>query len=76
MNFNKSNVGDWRRRRALVSAFSVAPEGPTNALCLSASGIELFLDLRVIISGELALIGGLLVAVNRNESFPIDHQFN
>jgi len=32
--------------------------------------------LRVIISSELALIGGLLVAVNRNESFSIDYQLN
>ena len=76
MNLNKSDIGDWRRRWALVSAFSVAPEGPAHALCLSAIGIELFLDLGVIVRGELSLIGRLLVAVNRNKRFPIDYQLD
>ena len=76
VNFNKGNVGDWRRRRALVSAFAVAAEGPTHALCLGAGGIEFLFDLRIIVSRVLPLVRWLLVTMYGNKRLPFDYQLD
>ena len=66
MYFNEGNVGHRRGRWAVVGALSIAAEGPANPLCFGAVLVELFFNLGIVVRRVLALVGRLLVLVNRD----------
>ena len=76
MDLNKRNVGGRGGCGSFISRLFISAVSSSNTLSFVSAVIKLFLNLWIIVRCVLALVVGLFVLVNGNQSFAFNNEFN